>query len=128
LKPGENSCQGIGIEMGYSLSDIEKYIENFFGLDNRKEYSTPHDTYPSPSKLPQQNLSIDKNKIKIKKKYHSNYLLIQKYLKDPLLFDNRKFDLRCYVLVVRTPLCFRAYWYRYGYARTSSYKYQLGSD
>jgi hypothetical protein len=40
---------------------------------------------------------------KPKKAHRSNYLLIQRYLKDPLLFDSRKFDMRCYALIIRTP-------------------------
>lgn len=71
---------------------------------------------------------MDPNPKSHKKSRKSNYILIQKYLKDPLLFDGRKFDLRCYALVLKTPQCFRAFWFKHGYARTSSYKYELASE
>ena len=49
--------------------------------------------------------------------------MVQRYLVDPLLFEKRKFDLRCYALVIKTPGKFSVYWYNQGYARTSSYNY-----
>lgn len=144
LKPGERSNRGKGIEMGYSFHQIEQYVINFFGLENEnceEEKDEKTDEEPTSSQNesqeirggkqlqntePQKSNSPEKKPKKSNKKSH--YLLIQKYLKAPLLFDSRKFDLRCYALVIRTPQCFRAFWYKFGYARTSSYKYELGSE
>lgn len=47
----------------------------------------------------------------------------QTYLTNPLLFKNRKFDLRCYCLVTKFIDRMVVYWYSQGYARTSSYVY-----
>jgi hypothetical protein len=47
----------------------------------------------------------------------------QTYLTNPLLFRRRKFDLRCYCLVTKYFDRMIVYWYKLGYARTSSYDY-----
>lgn len=54
-----------------------------------------------------------------------NVVLVQKYLNDPVLFKKRKFDLRCYALVIIMPHKLTVFWYKQGYARTSSYEYQI---
>lgn len=55
-------------------------------------------------------------------------ILVQKYLSDPLLYKGRKFDLRCYALVIKTKKVFSVYWYREGYARTSSFLYDCNAQ
>jgi hypothetical protein len=45
--------------------------------------------------------------------------LVQQYI-DPLLYRNRKFDIRCYTLVVCYGGELKAYWYQEGYIRTCS--------
>lgn len=50
------------------------------------------------------------------------YWVIQKYIERPLLYNNRKFDIRVWVLVTDD---FRIYFYRQGYLRTTSEKYDL---
>lgn len=54
-----------------------------------------------------------------------NVVLVQKYLIDPVLYKNRKFDLRCFAFVIKLPNKFSVFWYNSGYARTSSYEYNL---
>lgn len=49
--------------------------------------------------------------------------VVQTYLKHPLLYKNRKFDLRCYALVTKCIDRLVVYWYTQGYARTSSFDY-----
>ena len=50
-------------------------------------------------------------------------LVVQEYISNPLLYKGRKFDLRCYGLIVKLGKRFAFYWYSQGYARTSSYTY-----
>jgi hypothetical protein len=45
--------------------------------------------------------------------------LVQEYI-DPLLYKNRKFDIRCYALVTSHCGKLKAYWYKEGYLRTCS--------
>lgn len=49
-------------------------------------------------------------------------MILQAYIK-PLLYEGRKFDIRCFVLGVQIldSLCF--YWYDQGYIRTASNKF-----
>ena len=51
--------------------------------------------------------------------------IIQKYIERPLLFKQRKFDIRCFVLVtsINGNLC--AYWYQDGYLRTSCKEFSI---
>jgi hypothetical protein len=47
-------------------------------------------------------------------------LILQKYITNPLLYNNRKFDIRTYMLLTANNNNLRAYWYQDGYIRTSS--------
>jgi len=51
--------------------------------------------------------------------------IIQKYIERPLLFDNRKFDIRCFCLVTSINGYIKAYYYQDGYLRTSSKDYSV---
>ena len=53
--------------------------------------------------------------------------IVQKYIERPLLIHGRKFDIRCYLLLVADPKTGlpHAYEYREGYIRTSSTRYSL---
>ena len=51
--------------------------------------------------------------------------IIQKYLKNNLLFQRRKFDIRTYVLLVSIGGIKKFYWYSEGYLRTASEIYDL---
>lgn len=59
----------------------------------------------------------------IEKRKSSCSVIVQEYLSKPLLFKDRKFDVRCYALVVRFFDRISYYWYSQGYARTSSFVY-----
>jgi len=50
-------------------------------------------------------------------------ILLQRYLGEPLLYKKRKFDLRCYTLLIKSRDRASVYWYTHGYARTSSFEY-----
>lgn len=57
-----------------------------------------------------------------KRELQENVYIIQKYIESPLLINNRKFDIRVWVLVTHKLGC---YFYKHGYIRTSSEKYSL---
>ena len=55
-------------------------------------------------------------------------VIIQKYIENPLLYKNRKFDFRMYCLISWTNGKARLYFYKMGYVRTSSFNYSLDSS
>jgi tubulin---tyrosine ligase len=53
--------------------------------------------------------------------------IIQKYLYKPLLYNNRKFDIRCYLLVTNINTNIQAYFYKEGYLRTSCTEFNMSN-
>lgn len=51
--------------------------------------------------------------------------IIQKYIERPLLFDSRKFDIRCFALLTSVNGYIKGYYYQEGYLRTSSKDYSV---
>jgi hypothetical protein len=49
--------------------------------------------------------------------------VVQSYLTKPLLFKQRKFDIRCFALATKFFHSLHFFWYLDGYARTSSFSY-----
>ncbi len=52
-------------------------------------------------------------------------LIIQKYMENPFLYNKRKFDIRCYILITCVNGLVKGYWYQEGYVRTTSKEYTL---
>ena len=59
----------------------------------------------------------------IETRQSTDWVIVQNYLTKPLLYKLRKFDIRCYALVVKTFNKVDFFWYNVGYARTSSFEY-----
>ena len=53
--------------------------------------------------------------------------IVQKYIEKPLLYQRRKFDIRCFILVTSINGIQKGYWYQDGYVRTSSTEFTLES-
>jgi len=51
--------------------------------------------------------------------------LIQQYLDRPFLYNKRKFDIRCYILMTCINGIMKGYWYQEGYIRTASKEFSL---
>ena len=53
--------------------------------------------------------------------------IVQKYIENPFLYRNRKFDIRCYSLVTSVNGVIQGYYYPEGYIRTSCREFDLES-
>lgn len=51
--------------------------------------------------------------------------IIQKYIEKPLLYKNRKFDIRCFTMMCTIGGNLQGYWYTDGYLRTSSREFTI---
>ena len=51
--------------------------------------------------------------------------IVQKYIEKPLLYQRRKFDIRCFILITSINGIQKGYWYQDGYIRTSSSEFSL---
>ena len=51
--------------------------------------------------------------------------VIQKYIEKPLLYKNRKFDVRTFLLITSVNKRMKAFWFPLGYLRTSAKEYSL---
>ena len=51
--------------------------------------------------------------------------IIQKYIEKPLLYKNRKFDIRCFTMMCTIAGNLQGYWYTDGYLRTSSREFTI---
>ncbi len=64
-----------------------------------------------------------------KKEKHENGQLktyiIQSYIDKPFLYNSRKFDIRHYMMITSVNGILKCYWYKEGYIRTSSEKYDI---
>ena len=69
--------------------------------------------------------NINKKKIYISRMYCSNEIIVQKYLDKPLLYNNRKFDIRCFVLVDYN---LNLFFFREGHLKASSELYNLNDN
>eukprot|EP00825_Cyclidium_porcatum_P004922 TRINITY_DN12344_c0_g1_i2.p1 TRINITY_DN12344_c0_g1~~TRINITY_DN12344_c0_g1_i2.p1 ORF type:complete len:432 (-),score=62.32 TRINITY_DN12344_c0_g1_i2:165-1460(-) len=58
---------------------------------------------------------------------HGKTLILQKYIENPLLYNKRKFDLRCYILITKYNSGIKGYWYNDGYVRTSSSEFSFSN-
>jgi len=56
---------------------------------------------------------------------HVTTCVVQEYITSPLLYKGRKFDIRAYALVVKIGKVARYFWFKEGYARTSSFAYEV---
>ena len=51
--------------------------------------------------------------------------IVQLYIENPLLYNKRKFDIRCYMLLTSQNGILKGYWYPEGYIRTSSKEFTV---
>jgi tubulin---tyrosine ligase len=135
IKPND-LCQGKCIKLCNDKVKILKKMKKYFlGID--RTYKDSEDEMKSsinlhkPKKFLASSLQSEENKnesgspeIKKKKvlltRYMSNSIILQKYLEQPLLYKNRKFDIRMWVIVDH---CLNVYMFKEGHLKASSEEY-----
>lgn len=51
--------------------------------------------------------------------------IVQLYIDRPFLYKRRKFDIRHYMMISQLNGVFKAFWYKEGYIRTTSYEFDV---
>ena len=108
LKPNSFN-RGRGIQIFRTLDELEKLIGEFCeGIDEKVFDHMEKDKDDNENKILTENKTQNDNEIKIQSenklqakpnKIKLNTFIIQKYLERPLLIENRKFDIRVWVLI-----------------------------
>ena len=129
--------QGKCIDLFESFEKIYKKCKNIFrGVDKRTlpEISIKEDDESQESDNNDDgiyccenilNNTLNKKKTYISRMYCSNEIIIQKYLDNPLLYNGRKFDIRCFVLVDYN---LNLYFFKEGHLKGSSELYNLNNN
>ena len=129
--------QGKCIDLFDNFDKIYKKCKNIFrGVDKRimpelsiKEEDDSEDSDNKDNTLynieNDLNNTINKKKVFISRMYCSNEIIIQKYLDNPFLYNNRKFDIRCFVLVDYN---LNLYFFKEGHLKGSSELYNLNDN
>lgn len=105
-----NLNRGHCIKVVNSANEVKKCIKSFYeGI--MKGYSGDKES----------NSNFD---IEAKNIYRSKVVLVQKYLEKPLLYHNRKFDIRIWVLLTQE---FHVYVFKEGHLKTCSIDYNIDS-
>eukprot|EP00602_Paraphysomonas_sp_CaronLab_P006422 CAMPEP_0185031258 /NCGR_PEP_ID=MMETSP1103-20130426/18640_1 /TAXON_ID=36769 /ORGANISM="Paraphysomonas bandaiensis, Strain Caron Lab Isolate" /LENGTH=328 /DNA_ID=CAMNT_0027566729 /DNA_START=401 /DNA_END=1387 /DNA_ORIENTATION=- len=110
LKPSSCSNRGCGIVV---VRGTQKVLE-CIGMSN--SHNQEEDSPVSAGK------EIDPSRRRLQR---SRGWIVQEYMERPLLISGRKFDVRCFVLLVLRDGDLRAYLYEEGYVRTSCRRYNL---
>ena len=116
-----------GIDMRLIINNVNEIMEK---KDNENEKNNDNNKENDNEKeiLNIQNNEIkEKEEIKIKRystMHCSNDIIIQKYLDNPLLYYNRKFDIRCFVLIDSN---YNVFYCKEGHLKGSSEEYDLNN-
>jgi hypothetical protein len=115
LKPtGFN--RGIGIHVFNSPSDLKNILWSHYRIEAfQTSMPLPHPSRPQQSEGQTEG---ENNELSL----NNTSFIVQKYIEAPVLFRNRKFDLRLWVLIGHDGMY---YMFKEGYVRTSSEIYNL---
>lgn len=116
LKPNDLN-RGRGVHIFNSLEELRRLIIDYTtGVEVKpSKPAVEEDQDPDEPVKPAAPITILK----------SDVFVIQKYIEQPLLIKERKFDIRLWVLVTHDHKCFL---FPEGYLRLSSYKYSLEEE
>lgn len=121
----DSYVQGHGIHIFNEIENLENLLKMY--LQNNSNYKeqkmTKSTIVESKTEIKSKSFRIRDIQSSIKVKINS--FIIQKYLERPLLFDNRKFDIRVWVMFTHE---YKVYFFREGYIRTSSSTYTTNKE
>lgn len=128
VKPASMTNRGFGIKVVASVDQVMKIV-------NGTATSTSNGNETAMKEEQQNNNGVnDSNGKKQIKKASRKEWIVQKYMENPLLYNQRKFDIRCFILVTggdfsvnceKPKQHLKCYLYTEGYLRTSSVKFSL---
>ena len=104
IKPSD-LCQGNCMKISNDLNKIIKKVRKFFSGIDQTFKDSDDDEEQQKKQIEKINLinnlpNDEKSKPKEKmNRYYSSTVILQKYLEKPLLYMNRKFDIRVWVLI-----------------------------
>ena len=104
IKPSD-LCQGNCMKISNDLNKIIKKVRKFFSGIDQTFKDSDDDEEQQKKQIEKINLinnlpNDEKSKTKEKmNRYYSSTVILQKYLEKPLLYMNRKFDIRVWVLI-----------------------------
>ena len=123
-----------GILKGYnrkvSNSRIKNHGSSTFRSKNKDIYnlenlSANENNLKNSYNFSQKQIAYEFNTEQAYHKYRSNIIVIQKYIENPLLYFDRKFDIRIWVLLTHD---FKVYMFNEGHLKCCSVKYTLDSN
>jgi tubulin polyglutamylase TTLL1 len=132
MKPASKTNRGFGIKVIEGMENVLRIVQRGTSADsdgseasNEKRDSK---TCRKGSSLPNNNCDGSETALSkaARRIAQQDGYIVQLYIEKPLLIHGRKFDIRCYVLVMvsaKTEL--NAYFFNEAYIRTSSKKYSL---
>jgi hypothetical protein len=122
MKPSSCSNRGFGIIVVRGYQEVLSTIGYSSTAAGVTVESHPQDDHLAPSIPPEASHHSSSSSSSSRKGW-----IVQSYLYSPLLISGRKFDIRCYVLLVLIQGNLEAYSYEDGYVRTSSKRYHLNN-
>ena len=120
VKPNDFN-RGRGVHIFKTLEQLKKLILEY---TNRTE-ANPNQNGGQLFRTEPENQNEDGHERKAQSGMKTDIFVIQKYIEQPLLIRDRKFDIRLWVLVTHEHKCFL---FKEGYIRMSSYKYTLEAE
>jgi len=116
------------IKEGKDDKEYQKFLEAYKELESKGE--SIWIIKPGENSNRGKGISIIRSLSEVEKlisKQRKHTYILQKYIEHPLLFNKRKFDIRCYGLLTAINGCVKGYFYKEGYLRTASKDFSLKS-
>lgn len=124
------------IKSGATDSEFQRF-EDYYQREARKVAATKHRKNiwiikPGENSNRGVGIRVEQDLHKIKSLVGSycsgdRSMIVQKYIDNPLLYQRRKFDIRCFSLVTCINGVIKSYFYRDGYLRTASREYSMNN-